>query len=461
MDTTQKGPKISVIGAGSYFFGRQVIWKMATSPHFRGGTLALVDTDPAVLDTMMRLARRIFRETDCRAELVGSTERRDVIGDSNFIVLTFSRRNAFYRDLDTRIAARHGIRMCSSDTIGPGGIFRALREIPIVLDIAKDAEELAPECWMINFINPAATIGMALGRHAVGVRSFSLCDGNHMPHVYLSFLKETGILPEDACEIPADAYSKLDIAIGGVNHCTWLIRFNYDGRDMLPALYRHTGKLAEREEPLEKSKPRFNNRYRLKLFNLYGAYPTAISHTKEYLPFFQGYGKAPVEPEPIRLFDGRNRQKEMDAGWKVTENYADGRIPGKQFLKETSGDHATDIMESMWACLDKPFYINTWNNRAVTNLPDDAFLELLCDIDRAGGPRPRPIGPFPRGLLSMQHQLLDTHELTVEAAVTGNRSVLRKAMMTDPIVNNIEDGDACIRDFLEEEREALPGYWFK
>ena len=95
----------------------------------------------------------------------------------------------------------------------------------------------------------------------------------------------------------------------------------------------------------------------------------------------------------------------------------------------------------------------------MTNLPADAFLELRCDMDMHG-PRPQPFGPMPRGLLGLTHRLLDTHELTAEAAVTGDRAILRRAMLTDPICNNIADADACIEELLEAEREALPDYWY-
>ncbi|MBM4045977.1 MAG: glycoside hydrolase family 4, partial [Planctomycetes bacterium] len=123
-------------------------------------------------------------------------------------------------------------------------------------------------------------------------------------------------------------------------------------------------------------------------------------------------------------------------------------------------DHASDIIEGMWGNLGKQFYINSPNRGAVTNLPDDAFLELRSDIDMRG-PRPQPFGAFPRGLLALQHQVLDTHELTAEAAVTGDRAILRRAMLTDPICNNIGDADACIADLLKAEREALPAHWFR
>lgn len=456
------GPKVTVIGAGSFFFGRQVVYKMATSPHMAGGTLALVDTNPDVLRSMMRLAEHVFAQTDCGVELVGSTERRDVLGGSDFIVLTFSDRNAYFRGLDTQIAARHGVKMCSSDTIGPGGIFRALREVPHVLAMAKDAQELAPDAWVINFVNPSTVLGMALRRYAPEVKSFAICDSHHEPYVSLKACKAVGILPQDATAVPPDVQARLDLAIAGVNHLTFMLHFRYDGADMMPKMREVVAGWAEEEKrhPQEHSKARYNATYALQLFDLYGVYPTNISHTKEYVPFFQGYGVAAVQPEPLRLFDAEQRAREMAAAWAVTEEFADGRRTVEDFLQHTHSDHATDIIESMWGGLGKPFYINTANRGAVPNLPDDAFLELRCHVDM-NGPVPLPADSFPRGALALQHQVLDTHELTAEAAATGNRAILRRAMLTDPICNNIADADNCIDELLETEHDGLPEYWYK
>ena len=456
------GPKVTVIGAGSYFFGKEVIHKMALSEIMAGGTLALVDIKPDVLATMMRLAERVFAETGCEVKVIGSTDRREVMADSDFIVLTFADRNAYFRGVDTQIAAKHGIRMCSSDTIGPGGIFRAMREVPHAIQMAKDTHDLAPSAWLINFVNPATVLGMALRRYAPEVKSFALCDGHHEPYNTMRWCKFVGILPEEATELPQAVKDKLDLAIAGVNHCTFMIRFNYDGQDMMPELRRRLVQRVEEEKlnPAEKSKPRYNALYGLQLLDLYGALPTAIGHTKEYVPFFQGYGVADNIPEPLRLFDADERAKEMAAAWDKTEKYAAGELSVAQFLQDVKDDHATDIIESMWGNLGKIFYINVANQGAITNLPDDAFVELQCDLDM-NGPRPRHVGEFPRGMLALQHQILDTHELTAEAAATGDRAILRRAMLTDPICNNIPDADNCIDELLEAEHDVLPAYWYR
>ena len=455
------GPKITVIGAGSYFFGKAVIHKMATSPVMAGGTLALVDTDVATLNTMARLARRIFRETRCGVKVVASTDRRKVMRDSDFVVLTFSYRNAHFRGIDTRVAAKHGILMCSSDTIGPGGIFRALREVPHVVAMASDAARLCPNAWVINFVNPTTVMGMALRRFVPGIQSFALCDGHHEPHNTLNWCRRAGILPADADVVPPGMLKRLELKLGGVNHFTWLVTMRHEGRDLMPALRRALVKdvAAERKNVQEHSKSRYNAAYALQLLDIFGAYPTNIGHTKEYVPYFQGYGVKPVKPEPLTLFDADARARSMADAWKVTGQYASGKLSARHFVKHVHNDHATDIIESMWGGLGKSFYINSPNRGAITNLPDDAFLELRSDIDMRG-PRPQPVGELPRGVLALTHQVLDTHELTAEAAVTGDRATLRRAMLTDPICNSIADADACIRDLLAAEKDGLPAYWY-
>ncbi len=194
--------------------------------------------------------------------------------------------------------------------------------------------------------------------------------------------------------------------------------------------------------------------------NIYGAYPTAVSHTKEYVPFFQGYGASQVNPEPIILFDAENRAEEMKTDWHLNEEFASGKRTIAEFIRDGKKDHATDIIQNMWGNLKGQYYINTSNRGAVPNMPDDAFLELKCNCDM-NGIRPLKVPAMPRGLLGLQHQVLDTHELTAEAAVSCDRKTLLKAMVTDPIINNITDAKNIMSELLYLEKEALPSAWNK
>ena len=144
---SEHGPKVTIIGAGSLFFGRQAIWQMVHSDHLNSGTLALVDIDADRLAKLEKLARMVVEETGVSLKIEASTDRRAVLPGSDFVVLSFARDTVRYRGLDTVISEKYGIRMCSGDTIGPGGVFRAMRELPHIMSCARDVRELCPDAW--------------------------------------------------------------------------------------------------------------------------------------------------------------------------------------------------------------------------------------------------------------------------------------------------------------------------
>lgn len=452
----KRGPKLTVIGAGSMYFGRQAIKGMLDKDILKEGTLALVDTQEPTLKKLMTLAEKAKEHAGAPTTIIGSTDRREVLADSDFVVLSFANDGIGHRKIDTEIAAKHGVRMCSSDTIGPGGIFRTLRESHEVIAVDRDVHELAPDAWLINYINPTSCLGILLMRHGK-CRSFALCDGNHEPHRRRGLLKTVGLLngkPDPELE------ARADIRISGVNHFTWLTKFDVDGKDYMPKYREHLIEHAADQDETAHSKGRKNGRYLLALYELFGAVPTATGHTKEYVPYWQGYTRNDPDIEPITLFDADERARKREGIYAEIDEYISGAKPMSEFFEKVSNDHATDIIESMWGNLGKPFFINQPNRGAVSNLPDDAFLELRSDVDM-DGPRPQPVGELPRGVRGLTEQVLDTHELTVEAAVTCDRTILRRAMLTDPIVNSISDADAIIEDMLEAQRAALPVGWFK
>ncbi len=144
MSTTTQHPKVVVIGAGSLFFGRQAIWQMVHSPHLNEGTLSLVDTDPHRLDQMATLAHQVVAETGVALQIEAASDWKAVLPGADFVVLSFANQTVKYRGIDCAISEKYGIRMCSGDTIGPGGIFRAMREFPQILQCAAILPSSAP-----------------------------------------------------------------------------------------------------------------------------------------------------------------------------------------------------------------------------------------------------------------------------------------------------------------------------
>jgi alpha-galactosidase/6-phospho-beta-glucosidase family protein len=456
--STRKGPKITVIGAGSMFFGRQAIKGVMSSDVLKTGTLALVDTHEPTLEKMAKLAARAKEHCGAPTVIAASTDRREVLAGSDFVVLTFANEGISYRGVDTEISAKHGVRMCSSDTIGPGGIFRTLREAHEILAVARDVEELCPDAWVINYINPSACNGILLMRHAPKLKSFALCDGLHEPYRRRTLLRNIGLLGPD--EINTELEARTVLRLGGVNHCTWMWGFDVDGEDCLGKYFDYMRKTADDENEKAHSKARNNGRYRLALSELFGAACMCVAHTKEYVPYWQGYTRNPYYIEPLATFDAPARQKQRDEVFEGITAWGSGQKDMSELFEKIATDHATDVIEGMWGDLRKQFYINQPNRGAVSNMDFDAFFELLSHVDMKG-PRPVEIGEMPRGLKGLTQQVLDTHELTVEAAVSCDRKILRRAMLSDPIVNSIPDADKIIEELLEAERDALPAGWYE
>jgi len=187
--------------------------------------------------------------------------------------------------------------------------------------------------------------------------------------------------------------------------------------------------------------------------------PVCVAHTKEYLPYWQGRGALKDDIPPLSIWETEPRYERHAEMWRQVDDFVQGRIPIAEYTTRLGPDHATDIIENMAANLGRPFYVNTTNDGAVTNMAPDAFLELLCDVDM-DGPRPRPVGEMPRGLRGLQEVILDTHELTAEAVATCDLKLLRRALLTDPLITSMADADAILRELLEAEREALPDCWY-
>ena len=452
-------PKVVVIGSGSLFFGRQAIWQMARSPHLNGGTLALVDKDPARMAKMGALAEKVAAASAVPLRIEVASDWKDVLPGADFVVLSFAVDTVRYRGMDCAISEKYGVRMCSGDTIGPGGIFRAMRELPLILDCAADIERLCPSAWVINYINPTAVNGMALARYAPQVKSFALCDSLHMPHVKARYAAHAGII-DHANQWTGDLDAAFDLRIAGVNHFTWVLKAEYEGEDLAERIAKslRNSAIPGGMDGGKGAKALHNDVIAWQLYEIFGCVPACVSHTKEYLRFYQGHGCLPDEIPPLSIWETDVRYARHEAMWRQVDDFNSGALPISSFMSSFGPDHATDVIENMVGGLGQPFYINTANRGAVSNMADDAFLELLCDVDMAGA-RPRPVGAMPRGLRGLNELVLDTHELTAEAIVKADYSLLRRAMMTDPLCNSIADADAILRELLAAQREALPDYW--
>jgi alpha-galactosidase len=454
-------PKVVVLGAGSLFFGRQAIWQMIHSEHLRKGTLALVDIDAQRLDKMAHLARKVVAHTAVPLKIEASVDRRDVLADSDFVILSFADRSVLFRGIDCDTSAKYGIRMCSGDTIGPGGIFRTLREFPVVHEVCKDVERLCPQAWVMNYINPTAAMGMGIRKYFPALKSFALCDGPHMPKFKMRYAVRAGVIPDLEHYTPA-VDKRFDMRVAGANHFTWMIRAEVDGRDVMGKIaeWLRTAAAGETAGGDTGAKALHNERIGYELYRIFGCVPTCVPHTKEYVRFWQGLGKAPESIPPLSIWETEDRYERHEEMWRQVDGFLDGTIPIDTYMTTFKPDHATDIVESIVGKLGKTFYLNTANCGAVTNMDDDDYLELACSVDERAI-TPHPVGEMPHQLRGLVTQVLDAHMTSVEAAMTCRRDVLLRAFLIDPMVSNIADAERIIDELLAAERDALPAKWFQ
>ncbi len=447
-------PKVVILGAGSLFFGRKAIWQMVHSPHLNTGTLALVDTNVQRLHKMTALAKKVVAHNNVPLQIESSTERTDVLEGADYVVLSFAERNAYCRGIDVKTSAKYGIRMCSGDTIGPGGIMRTAREYPHIIAACQDIERLCPEAWVINYINPTAVHGIGLHKHFPKLKSFALCDAQW--HLRMQYAELAGVPDDD----------KLELLPVGPNHFTWLSEATYDGRDIMPAIVQGLREKADAEDvnmqaqgDKESAKGYLNNSIAIELYDHLGALPTVLGHTKEYVRYYQGLNKTNNDRHPaLKLFEADCRAELTNQMWQRVDEFVEGKAPIAEFDTENGPDPAADVIESMAGGLGKRFFINTTNNGAVANMPNDAFLEMYCDLSHEHGPVPVAQPTLPTGIRGMCQLVLDTHELTADAIFKQDVELLCRAMLVDPLTNSIGDTRALLNELIKQETELLPAW---
>ncbi len=460
MTSNRMGPKVVLIGAGSLFFGAKTIWSMATKEALCSGILVLVELDEQKLKWMKQIADRVVASRGIPLKVLATSDPRKALKGADFVILAMAQNSVALRDLDSRISTRHGMIMCSADTIGPGGIMRTLREVPIQQAVLRDIERLCPEAWVMNWINPTSAMGIAMMRHFPKIKSMALCDCVQNPAFDDNLIVRAG-LTASVAEVTKALRRRVKIISGGVNHFTWLICMTCDGKDQtarIKASLKQAAVMEHGRESVEKDHGSLTARIAWQLADAVGYAPMCTGHTQEYLPYFQGHGVHKKGVLTIRRWRADLRRQWMRQYWKEAASYAAGRTPIEQFLRTTTADYASDIIESMWAGRPRRCYLNTPNNGAISNLTDDAYVEIPCRPDMSGL-HPLPFGPLPRPILGYVQRVLDEHELAVEAAITCDRRVLRRAFLASMVAVSIPDVDACMNEMLAKEQAYLPARW--
>jgi alpha-galactosidase len=396
---------IAFLGAGSVVFTRELLADILSFDELHGVTLALHDIDAERLETAEAIARRTAEQLGAKPVVTTSLDRRAVLDGADFVInsIQVGMHAATVRDFE--IPATYGLRQTIGDTLGVGGIFRGLRTFPVLAGIAADMRELCPDAWLLNYTNPMAMNIGYLAAVAPDLKVVGLCHS-----VYWTV--------RDLGELLGVPFAEIDYTGAGVNHQAWLLRFEHRGQSLYPRL----------DELLERD-PELRRRVRMDMYARLGYFPTETSeHSSEYLPW---YLHDDAEIARLRIPVGDYLQ--ISAG-NVTEDHAvrAAMLAGEPLdVSRDATEYAPQVIHSMVTGTLRRIHGNVANRGLISNLPEDYAVEVPCVVD-ALGVRPERVGALPPQCAAVNRGFVNVGQLTVQAAITEDKRMVRQAAMVDP-----------------------------
>ncbi len=408
--------KITFMGAGSTVFARNVLGDCMCTPALREAEIALYDIDPVRLEESEIILSAINKNVnESRAHITtycGEENRKDALRDATFVVNAIQVGGYDPCTItDFEIPKKYGLKQTIADTLGIGGIMRALRTIPVMKAFADDMEEVCPNAWLLNYTNPMAMLTGYMQRYT-NVKTIGLC---HSVQVC-----SKDLLTQLGMEDKLEGRREL---IAGINHMGWLLEiYDKDGNDLYPEIRRR----AAEKNATEKH----DNMVRYEYIRHFGYYCTESSeHNAEYNPFYikKNYPEL-IDRYNIPIDEYLRRCVNQINGWEEERNniLKDGKIE-----HERSREYASYIMEAI--VTNTPYEIggNVLNHGLIDNLPDDACVEVPCLVDGMGI-HPCHVGRLPVQCAAMNMTNINCQLMTIEAAVTKKREDVYRAAMLDP-----------------------------
>ncbi|RAS73142.1 alpha-glucosidase/alpha-galactosidase [Priestia endophytica] len=430
--------KITFLGAGSTIFAKNILGDSMTVPALQNFEFALFDIDHERLKDSEIMLNNIKKNLNSTVKLVTYTERKEALRGATYVI------NAIQVGgydpstiIDFEIPKKYGLRQTIADTVGIGGIFRNLRTIPVMMDFAKDMQEVCPDAWLLNYTNPMAALTGTMLRYG-GIKTVGLC---HSVQVCTDHLLKSLDMPID------NVQSK----IAGINHMAWLLEVKRNGKDLYPEIKRRAK---------EKQKNKHDDMVRFELMERFGYYVTESSeHNAEYHPYFikNKYPELinrfniPLDEYPRRCVNQIEEWKQM----------REDLVHDKNLSHKRSHEYGSYIMEAMET--NQPIKIggNVLNTGGlISNLPKNAVVEVPCLVD-GSGVTPTYVGDLPEQLAALNRTNINTQLLTIEAAMTKKKEHIYQAAMLDPHTSaelSIDDIVSLCDDLIEAHGDWLPDY---
>jgi alpha-galactosidase len=431
--------KIAMIGAGSVVFCKTLMNDILATPALAGCELALMSPTESKLRRMEAFGKRMIRENDLEAEIWSTVNRREAIDGADFVVVMIQVGGLDAFGIDYEVPLKYGVDQCIGDSLGPGGIFRGLRTIPVLVDIARDMREASrPEAIMLQYANPMAANCVALGKQD-GVNFVGLCHG----------VQTTLDLIAGYCGVPK---GEITYTCGGINHMDWFLRLEHRGQDLYPALRE----LFERPEYYK------NEKVRGEVFRHFGYFMTeSTGHLSEYVPWFRKDRHALHTYCDEPSFGGESGayyKYSLSLAAKYARHdpleYESPKIEGR------SVEYCSYIMEA--AVTGRPFRLmaNVRNDGFIANLPTGCCVEVPAFVDGTGV-HPTVMGSLPLQCAAACMSNVNVQLLAAQAALNGDPEGVVHAAAMDPLTSSVctlhEIREMC-REMLEAERPWLPQF---
>jgi alpha-galactosidase len=429
-------PRIAIVGAGSTVFAKNIIGDVISFPELADCTIALFDIDPGRLETSRIVAEKLVSSAGASTIIETTLDRREALTGADFVISMI--QVGGYRPstvIDFEIPKKYGLRQTIADTLGIGGIMRGLRTIPVLVEVAKDMEEVCPDALFLNYVNPMAMNCWAIGR-ASDISTVGLCH---------SVQGTAGELANDI-GVPEE---EINYTCAGINHMAFYTTFERDGEDLYPAI----------RQVLDEGRQPALNRVRYEMLKRTGYFVTESSeHFSEYVPWFIKRDRPDLIEEFNILLDEYPRRCERQiARWDAMREQYEGDAPIEH---KRSHEYASRIILGKVTGKPQVIYGNVPNNGLIDNLPDGCCVEVACLIDR-NGLQPTAFGKLPVHLAAMMKTNINVQELTVEAALTGKREHIYHAAMLDPHTAaelSLDQIWHLVDDLIEAHGDYLPAY---
>ncbi len=438
--------KVTMIGGGAASFVPPLLRMFINSEELGDAQLTLMDVDASRLDTMVKLAEKLIDAESSPLRVAGSLDQRESLREADFVIAAISVGGMDAWADDIEIPGRFGIFMNVSDSVGPGGIFRTLRNAPVLESVARDVAEVAPGARIFNYTNPAPVEALAM-LTVPGAQVTSLCSCTAHPASVEWLARQAGVEP-DLVEMPP--------LVGGINHCAGVTELRLrDGRDGLElARERAT-------QPIVKF-----------ALDTYGVLPYCWEHWTEFFPqmqrldeAYEGRAQGLAMRYGITMHDMDHERArydelaELTAAWTAPDA-GPVALADLPFGSEEEGIEVIEIMEAIVANRSEVHVVNTRNGGAIPNLPDDAVVEVLAEVN-GHGVMPLRSGPLPEALAAHLRHYVAVQRQMVKAALSGERRDLLQAFLLDPMTQSkldLPQTEAMLDEMLAANAPYLPRF---